>query len=52
LIVDPQQNTVSWLGLDGGEYKHLKRIRLMEPGAAELAKQIRLAVARSRLTAA
>jgi Uma2 family endonuclease len=40
LIVDPQENTVSWMGLEGGEYKHLKRSRLIDLGAAELAKQI------------
>ena len=40
LIVDPQEKTVSWLGLEGGEYKHLKRSRLIELGAAELAEQI------------
>ena len=40
LIVDPQQKTVSWMGLEAGEYKHLKRSRLIELGAAELAEQI------------
>ena len=39
LIVDPQQKTVSWMGLERGEYKHLKRSRLIELGA-ELAEQI------------
>src|SRR5690348_15956040 len=28
LIVDPQGKTVSWMGLEAGEYKHLKRSRL------------------------
>jgi Uma2 family endonuclease len=40
LIVDPQQQAVSWLGLDAGQYQHLKRSRLVELGAAELAKRI------------
>ncbi len=40
LIVDPQEKTVSWLGLEGGEYRHLKRSRLIELGAAELDQQI------------
>lgn len=40
LIVDPQEMTVSWMGLEGGEYKHLKRSRLIELGAAELAQRI------------
>ena len=40
LIVDPQQKTVSWMRLEGGEYKHMKRSRLIELGAAELAQQI------------
>jgi len=40
LIVDPQQRTVSWLGLEAGQYHHLKRSRLIELGAGELAEQI------------
>jgi Uma2 family endonuclease len=40
LIVDPQQRTVSWLGLEAGEYRHLKRSGLIELGASELAAQI------------
>ena len=40
LIVDPQENTVSWMGLEGGECKHLKRSRLIELGAAALAERI------------
>jgi Uma2 family endonuclease len=40
LIVDPQQKTVSWMGLEAGEYKHLKRSRLIELGAAALAELI------------
>jgi Uma2 family endonuclease len=40
LIIDPKDRTVSWLGLEGGEYKHLKRSRLLELGAAELAQRI------------
>lgn len=40
LMIDPQEKTVSWLGLDGGEYKQLERSRLVELGAVELARQI------------
>jgi len=40
LIVDPLEKRVSWMGLERGEYKHLKRSRLIELGAAELAEQI------------
>jgi hypothetical protein len=40
LIVDPQDKTVSWMALEAGEYKHLKRSRLIELGPAELADRI------------
>jgi Uma2 family endonuclease len=40
LIVDPGEQTVSWMGLERGEYKHLKRSRLIELGTAQLTKQI------------
>jgi Uma2 family endonuclease len=40
LIVDPQEKTVSWMGLERCEYKHLKRSRLVELGAAELLERI------------
>jgi hypothetical protein len=40
LIVDPQERTVSWLGLESGEYKHLKRSRLIELGKSQLAEQL------------
>ena len=40
LIIDPEEKTVSWMGLEGAEYKHLKRSRLIELGAAELAQRI------------
>ena len=40
LIVDPQEKTVSWLALESGEYRHLKRSRLLELGAGELAERI------------
>jgi hypothetical protein len=40
LIVDPQEKAVSWMGIERGEYHHLKRSRLIELGAAELAEQI------------
>jgi Uma2 family endonuclease len=39
LIVDPQEKTISWMGLEDGEYKHLKRSGLIELGAAELGAQ-------------
>ena len=40
LIVDPQEKTVSWMGLEGSEYKHLKRSRVIELGTAELVDAI------------
>jgi Uma2 family endonuclease len=40
VIVDPQEKAVSWLGLEGGEYQHLKRSRLISLGATELAERI------------
>ena len=40
LIVDPQEKVVSWMGLERGEYHHLKRSQLIDLGAAELAEQI------------
>lgn len=40
LIVDPQTQTVSWLGLEAGNYQHLKRSRLVATGPAELGEQI------------
>ena len=40
LIVDPAERTVSWMGLERGEYKDLERSRLIDIGAAELAQQI------------
>jgi Uma2 family endonuclease len=40
LIVDPQQRTVSWLGLDGETYRPLERSALIELGPAELAERI------------
>ncbi len=40
LIVDPEQRTVSWLALEAGNYQHVKRSRLVELGADELAGQI------------
>jgi len=40
LIVDPQEKTVSWLGLEGGGYNQLRRSRLIELGAAEFAERI------------
>jgi hypothetical protein len=40
LIVDPQEKSVSWMGLEAGEYRHLKRSRLIELGAGDLARRI------------
>jgi Uma2 family endonuclease len=40
LIVDPQEKTVSWMGLEGNNYQHVKRSRLIELSAAELAERI------------
>ena len=40
LIADRQEHVVSWMGLEGREYKHLKRSRLLGLGAAGLARQI------------
>jgi len=40
LIVDPQERTVSWMRIEAGEYKHLKRSRLIHLGANELAGRI------------
>ena len=40
MIVDPQEKTVSWLGLEGSEYQHLKRSRLIELAATELTERI------------
>lgn len=40
LIVDPQEQTVSWMGLEGRQYHHLKRSRLIELGGSELAERI------------
>jgi Uma2 family endonuclease len=40
LIVDPQEHTVSWMGLEGRQYHHLKRSRLIELGGTELAGRI------------
>ena len=40
LIVDPQEQTVSWMGLEGRQYHPLKRSRLIEFGGTELAERI------------
>ena len=40
LIVNAQEKTVSWMGLEDGKYEHLKRSRLIELGANELAARI------------
>jgi Uma2 family endonuclease len=40
LIVDPQEKTISWMALEAGEYKHLKRSRLIELGANELTGRV------------
>jgi Uma2 family endonuclease len=40
LIVDPQEKPVSWLGLERGDYRHVKRSGLIGLGGAELSEQI------------
>jgi Uma2 family endonuclease len=40
LIIDPENKTVTWLGLEGGKYQHLERSRLIELAAADLAAQL------------
>jgi Uma2 family endonuclease len=40
LIVDPQDRSIRWLGLDGNDYHDIARSGLIELGAAELAEQI------------
>ena len=40
LIVDPAKRSVDWLGLDGGEYRSIKRSGLIELGASELGERI------------
>jgi Uma2 family endonuclease len=40
LIVDPQERTVSWLQLEGSEYRHPKRSQLLELDATKLFSQL------------
>ncbi len=40
LIVDGHEKTVSWMGLEASEYKHLRRSRLIDLGTSELAETI------------
>lgn len=40
LIVDAEEKVSSWMAFEAGEYKRLKRSRLIELGAAELAGRI------------
>jgi len=40
LIVDPQERTVHWLGLDGGEYRPIERSGLIDLGRDQLAERI------------
>ena len=40
LIVDPAERTVTWLGLDGGEYPPIQRSALVNLGPVELAEQL------------
>ncbi len=40
LIVDPQERTVSWLGLAGEEYRQIERSGLVDLGTGDLAKQL------------
>jgi Uma2 family endonuclease len=40
LIIDPQQRTVDWLGLQHGEYRPIERSTLISVGPQELAEQL------------
>jgi hypothetical protein len=40
LIVDPQETTVSRMGREDRQYRHLKQSRLIDLGAAELSDRI------------
>jgi len=40
LILDPEEQAVHWLGLDGNEYRPIERSDLIDLGRDELAKQI------------
>jgi Uma2 family endonuclease len=40
LILDPQERSVSWLGLEGGEYRPIARSALIDLGQSDLAEQI------------
>jgi Putative restriction endonuclease len=40
LIIDPREHSVSWLGLENGEYQPIERSGLIDLGPSELAEQI------------
>ncbi|HEY5344020.1 MAG TPA: Uma2 family endonuclease [Solirubrobacteraceae bacterium] len=40
LIVDPEQRSVEWLGLTGGEYHPIERSALIDLSVAELSRRI------------
>ena len=40
LIIDPQERSVSWLGLTDGEYQPIERSTLIDLGQSDLAEQI------------
>lgn len=40
MIVDPQERSVSWLGLGDGEYRPIEHSGLIDLGARGLAKQL------------
>jgi Uma2 family endonuclease len=40
LILDPEERSVHWLGLDGGEYRPIERSGLIDLGRDQLAAQI------------
>ncbi len=40
LVIDPDERSVAWLGLRGGEYQPLERSGLIELGRAELAGRL------------
>jgi Uma2 family endonuclease len=40
LIIDPEEQAIHWLGLDGGEYQPIEHSGLIDLGQDELAEQI------------
>ena len=48
LIIDPPERSVSWLGLNGGEYRPIERSGLIDLGRDQLARADRLAAGWNR----